>query len=127
MNCAVVFAMLEAYGTGVVRASRGEEALEIAPKQRIDLVLMDCQMSGLDGFETTRRWRAREVERNLGHVPIVAPTANAMHGDRAACLAAGMDDYLSKPFTRDELTGILARWLGAAMQEFPATQVSTLA
>jgi two-component system, sensor histidine kinase and response regulator len=70
---------------------------------------------------------AREVEFNLGHVPIVALTANAMNGHRATCLANGMDDYLSKPFTRDELTGILARWLAAPVQETSAPRIGASA
>jgi CheY-like chemotaxis protein len=76
---------------------------------------MDCQMPELDGFEATREIRAREAAGST-RVPIVALTANAMVGDRNRCLAAGMDDYLSKPFNRSALTAVLRRWIsgGAA-------------
>jgi two-component system sensor histidine kinase/response regulator len=80
--------------------------------ERFDLVLMDCQMPVMDGYEATRTTRQNELVQGKGaHVPIVAMTANAMPGDREGCLAAGMDDYLSKPFKREGLGAILARWL----------------
>jgi CheY-like chemotaxis protein len=78
---------------------------------RYDLVLMDCQMPVMDGYNATRRWR--ELEREAGdgrHLPIIAMTANAMAGDRQKCLDAGMDDYLAKPVTRAELERSLHRW-----------------
>lgn len=73
--------------------------------------LRDCQMPIMDGLEATRLWRAQESALKRARVPIVALTANAMRGDREACLVAGMDDYLSKPFARNELTDILCKWL----------------
>ena len=77
-----------------------------------DLVLMDCQMPVLDGYAATRRWRELEAERADGtRLPIVAMTANAMAGDRQRCLDAGMDDYLAKPVSREQLEGCLHRWL----------------
>jgi CheY-like chemotaxis protein len=74
-------------------------------------VLMDCQMPGLDGFETTRQIRKKLAGRPL---PIIALTANAMTGDREACVAAGMDDFLSKPVRQEELRACLDRWLSKA-------------
>jgi two-component system, sensor histidine kinase and response regulator len=72
-------------------------------------VLMDCQMPELDGYAATAQIRAAEPSGR--RLPIVAMTAAAMHGDRERCLEAGMDDYLTKPITRDRLLAVLARWL----------------
>ncbi|MEM8997576.1 MAG: response regulator, partial [Acidobacteriota bacterium] len=86
----------------------GEEVLRTTADEPYDLILMDCQMPGLDGYETTRRLRAAHA----ADVPIVALTAHAMKGDRERCLEAGMDDYISKPFTEARLERTLRRWLG---------------
>jgi CheY-like chemotaxis protein len=79
-----------------------------------DLVLMDCQMPEMDGFEAARMVRALEASAGRTatreRLPIVALTANALAGDRERCLAAGMDDYLAKPFTVDQLAQLVARW-----------------
>ena len=79
--------------------------------RRYDLVLMDCQMPVMDGFEATRA--IREREGTSCHTSIVAVTANAMEGDRQRCLAAGMDDYLAKPFRAGDLRRVLERWVAA--------------
>ena len=71
---------------------------------------MDCQMPEMDGFEATRRLRAGEAGAIAATLPVIAMTANAMSGDREACLAAGMDDYLAKPFKRDDLVALIERW-----------------
>jgi signal transduction histidine kinase/CheY-like chemotaxis protein len=85
----------------------GEQALRLLQEQDFDLILMDCQMPGMDGYETTRRIRGMLDRR----VPIIAMTANAMADDRNHCLAAGMDDFLPKPFNRAELNTVLCKWL----------------
>ncbi len=87
--------------------------MEVFRGERFDLVLMDCQMPVMDGYEATRR--LREIEDREGRVqtPIVALTAHAMEGDRERVLSAGMDDYLSKPFRLDQLRALLARWTDA--------------
>ena len=72
---------------------------------------MDCQMPVMDGYEATRRIRSSEDEGC--RIPIVAMTAHAMEQDRTDCLAAGMDDYISKPFTSNEIREVLGRWLAA--------------
>jgi PAS domain S-box-containing protein len=85
----------------------GQEALALLQEEDFDLILMDCQMPGMDGYETTRRVR-QLLERRI---PIIAMTANAMADDRSHCLAAGMDDFLAKPFNRQALNSILCKWL----------------
>jgi len=93
--------------------SNGLEALEMLGREDhgFDLVLMDCQMPELDGYDATRRLRTREVNEELPHMPVIAMTAHAMEGDREKCLAAGMDDYLAKPLQIEELDRVLGKWL----------------
>jgi CheY-like chemotaxis protein len=98
----------------------GEQALAALAQHDYALVLMDCQMPVMDGFEATRRIRERERETGR-HVSIIAMTANAMEGDRERCLEAGMDDYLSKPVRSETLAGMLRRHLPA--QQENAAQV----
>lgn len=91
-------------------AFNGALAVEAVTKHDIDLILMDCQMPEMDGFEATEK--IRELEQSMGrHIPIVAMTANALEGDRERCLAAGMDDYISKPVNVEKLSTILNKWL----------------
>jgi len=105
-------AMLESLGLAYRLADNGRIALDRVLHEAFDVVLMDCQMPEMDGFEATAQIRARQREGLLpGKLPIVALTANAVAGDRERCLAAGMDDYLSKPFTRERLAATLQRWL----------------
>jgi len=111
VNQEVALAMLQRLGVSVKVAINGEDALNILQDDFFDVVLMDCQMPVMDGFEATARIRARERELGMEKMPIIALTANAIVGDREMCLSRGMDDYLSKPFTTEELQQLLARWL----------------
>jgi len=107
VNQVVAQGLLKTLGiTQVDIANDGREALAALDSNAYDLVLMDCQMPVMNGFEATAALRARG-----DRVPVVAMTANAMQGDREACIAAGMDDYIAKPFSRDALEAVLARWL----------------
>jgi signal transduction histidine kinase len=110
INQEVASALLETLGVTCSLAENGRIALEMLTKpHHFDLVLMDCQMPEMDGFEATRQIRRHESGRGA-HVPIVALTANAMVGDRELCLAAGMDDFLSKPFQLKQLADLLNKW-----------------
>ena len=111
VNQLVAKGLLENWGASVRMAADGEEALKILKAEQPDLVLMDCQMPTMDGYEATRLWRAEEQERGLRPMPIIALTANAMIGDEEKCIAAGMSDYLSKPIFQDELATKLSQWL----------------
>ena len=111
VNQRVALRLLERNGHRVDLATNGIEAIRRLEFGRYDLVLMDVQMPEMDGLETTRRIRASEAERGDGrHLPIVAMTANAMSGDRDRCLAAGMDDYISKPVRSADLIAMVARF-----------------
>lgn len=111
VNAMVAEAALRRLGLEVEVVVDGEAACASTLQRRPDLILMDCQMPGMDGFEATRRIRARERETHQIAVPIVALTANAMEGDRERSLAAGMDDHLSKPFRDEDLLVLLRRFL----------------
>ena len=112
VNLLVAQKLLAALGFNCDTAANGDLALKRMQADAFDLVLMDCQMPVLDGYAATRRWRELEAERADGtRLPIVAMTANAMAGDRQRCLDAGMDDYLAKPVSREQLEGCLHRWL----------------
>ena len=116
VNREVARAALESFGLRVSVAEDGLKALEAVSGERFDLVLMDCQMPEMDGFEATRRIRAAEASgaHDSRRLPIVAVTAGAVEGDRERCLVAGMDDYLTKPFRQTMLHAMLAKWLGDA-------------
>jgi PAS domain S-box-containing protein len=108
INDAVATALLRKQGLRAVVAHNGREAVEMALANDYAAILMDCQMPELDGYEATRRIRDAEHGR---HVPIIAMTAHSMSGDRERCLAAGMDDYVSKPVRADELAAVMAEQL----------------
>ncbi|MBS4098364.1 MAG: response regulator, partial [Sulfuricella sp.] len=110
INQKLTLAQLARLGYQADIADNGAKALEKLAQADYDLVLMDCQMPVMDGFQATQV--IREKEQGTGrHTPIVAMTANAMQGDRENCIVAGMDDYLSKPVVMDELRVVLERWL----------------
>jgi two-component system sensor histidine kinase/response regulator len=112
VNVEVAKAMLESLGLDAHCARNGEQALQAVRGGDYDAVLMDCQMPVMDGFAATAAIRRDETEAGRARVlPIIAITANALQGDREACLAAGMDDYLSKPFTQQELAAVIGRWV----------------
>ncbi|SEL96462.1 PAS domain S-box-containing protein [Syntrophus gentianae] len=115
VNQALTTAMLAYFGCQADLAENGLDALTKVAAERYDLILMDCQMPEMDGYEATAAIREEEATSREhgepGHVPIVALTAHALDGDREICLMAGMDDYLSKPFKVEELRSILSRWL----------------
>lgn len=115
VNQKVALGQLRKLGLEVDLAVDGEAAVERCADTLYDMVLMDVQMPRLDGISATRALRQAEHDAGDGrHVPIIAMTANAEVGDRNDCLAAGMDDYLPKPFTRDMLIAKLERWLRPA-------------
>jgi PAS domain S-box-containing protein len=111
VNQKVAVRILERLGYTVEVAEDGRAALEACARTRYDAVLMDGQMPGMDGYEVTRRIRAGETDAE--RLPIIAMTASAMKGDRERCLAAGMDDYVTKPVTPETLEAALRRWVGA--------------
>ena len=112
VNQAVASTILEKQGYTVSVVENGAEAIEACRADDFDLVFMDVQMPVMDGMEATRRIRAAEAAACLPPVPIVALTANAMAGMREDYLAAGMNDYLAKPFQVDDLLAVVAKWCG---------------
>jgi CheY-like chemotaxis protein len=109
LNREVAIGILVSLGLQVETANNGREALDVLRTRRFDAVLMDCEMPIMDGFSATAALRRREPAGT--HIPIIALTADATAAGREACLAAGMDDYLAKPFRREALHATLARWL----------------
>ena len=130
-NQYVARSLLESLACTVSVAGTGAEALELLGRETFDLVFMDCQMPGMDGYETTRRMRAI-LQR---YIPVVAVTANAMMDDKQRCLDAGMDDFLPKPFNKSILSDLLCKWLvpgaiafeqGSGADETLAARIATL-
>ena len=128
VNQLVAARMLKAFGIEAVVVADGAQAVAAVRARSFDLVLMDCQMPELDGYDATRairEWEAPLIAAGTAtRLPIVAMTANAMLGDREKCLAAGMDDYLSKPIKRDVLLASLIRWLPTAPALEPGADVA---
>jgi CheY-like chemotaxis protein len=122
INQEVARVIVENFGCHIEVVENGYDVLTALERRHYDLVLMDCQMPEMDGFEATCAIRQREAATAQQPLPIIALTANAIQGDRERCLAAGMSDYLSKPFTEEQLHAILVRWLpGHAEQEAKLT------
>jgi CheY-like chemotaxis protein len=114
VNRRLVEVMLRKLGFAVELALDGLQAVARIEESPPDILLLDLQMPGMNGLDVARRVRAREAAQQRPRLPIVAVTANAFAGDREACLAAGMDDFLAKPFTSQELTEKLDAALAAA-------------
>jgi CheY-like chemotaxis protein/HPt (histidine-containing phosphotransfer) domain-containing protein len=119
-NQKLAFALLKRLGHRAELATNGQEALQKLAEKRYDMVLMDCRMPVMDGFEATAIVRAGQAGVLERQVPIIAMTANAMEGDREATLAAGMDDYLSKPIDPQQLAETILRWLGRDLADLPS-------
>jgi signal transduction histidine kinase/ActR/RegA family two-component response regulator len=107
VNAMITKAMLERMGLDVDVAEDGRVAVERLQQTHYAVVLMDCQMPVMDGWQATRQWRDQERQAGGRRTPIIALTANAVVGDRERCIAAGMDDYLPKPFEIDELSALI--------------------
>jgi two-component system, sensor histidine kinase len=116
VNREVAVGMLENLGYRTEAAANGMLAMEALAEGSYAAVLMDCQMPVMDGLSATNEIRRREAKFSVPRVPIIALTANALEGNRERCLAAGMDDFLTKPFTQQQLAQLLARWLPAREQ-----------
>jgi CheY-like chemotaxis protein/HPt (histidine-containing phosphotransfer) domain-containing protein len=117
INQLVAKRILMKMGFTVDTAADGFEGVAAFQQGEHAAILMDCQMPGMDGFEATRKIREWEQQQGLGHIPIIAVTANAMEGDRERCLEAGMDDYLAKPIRRDRLAELLDKYISTVNAE----------
>jgi len=120
VNQAVAVGMLDAMGVESVVANDGDKAVELFLSQPFDAILMDCQMPGLDGYQAAAKIRDIESERGDEPIRIIAVTANALTGDMEKCIAAGMDDYLRKPFKGEQLNEALVRVLQTGERPEPA-------
>ena len=116
VNAFIATMTLESLGIACRHARNGEVAVEMFQGHAFDVILMDCEMPVMDGYEAARRIRTLEsIDTARARTPIIALTAHALSGDREVCLQQGMDDYLTKPFDRQELAALLARWLPVAL------------
>jgi len=130
VNQLVGQSMLESIGCSVELVNNGLEAVEALSRNSYDLVFMDCQMPEMDGYRATRFIREREDaqrsenDRKISRVPIIALTAHTLTGDREKCLSAGMDDYIPKPFKKDQLIAVVKKWLDGKKISRNATLVN---
>jgi PAS domain S-box-containing protein len=111
-NQIIALRMLKQLQCQVVVAKNGREAIDQAARTQFDVILMDCQMPEIDGYEATEALRALERGQGRPRTPVIAVTANALSTDRARCLSAGMDDHVAKPYTLETLRSALVRWTG---------------
>ena len=121
VNREVAVGMLELLGYEVEVAENGRQALLAADRENLDMILMDCQMPEMDGLTATRQIRERAISLGRRRVPIIALTAHAMQGYRDQCLAAGMDDYLTKPYSQMQLRDMVLKWLQKKTPENPTS------
>ena len=119
-NAMLAFRLMQALGFEVITAANGAIALQIFERRQFDVVLMDCQMPVMDGYDATRAIRERERRISVGRTPVIAVTGYAFAGNREKCLAAGMDDFLAKPYALSDLQPKLLRWVRPAAQEISA-------
>mgnify|MGYP005849846659 CR=1 FL=1 len=108
-NMRLVRKMLKLGGYDMIEATDGLTGVAVAARERPDLILMDINLPDIDGLEATARLKAAP---DMAHIPVIALTANAMHGDRERFIAAGCDGYLAKPVTKTELLNTVAHYLG---------------
>ncbi|NMM26168.1 MAG: response regulator [Glaciimonas sp.] len=111
INRQLVRILLTKKGCVVEEAENGQQALEALERCHFDLILMDCMMPVMDGYEASRRLREKEAKTGAARTPVIALTASAIEDDQQRCMAAGMDDYLAKPFTASEFVATVGRWI----------------
>jgi two-component system sensor histidine kinase/response regulator len=121
VNQRVAMRMLERLGLRIDVAANGLEAVRMVSQQQYDAVLMDCQMPEMDGYAATRE--IRRMEQPGGRIAIIAMTAEALTGARERCVAAGMDDYISKPVRLEDLTRAIHKWLPANSRELTINEI----
>ncbi|MDX1670621.1 MAG: response regulator, partial [Limnobacter sp.] len=117
LNQKILKQTLQKFGVEVVCASDGNEALEKLTVGKFDLIFMDCQMPGVDGYEATRQIRAGKAGVENAEIPVIALTAHSMVGDDRACMEAGMSQYMSKPVNATQIGEVLKKWLGSKPEQ----------
>ncbi len=125
VNRKVAQGLLSKLGLAIIVAEDGQVAVDILSQRKFDMVLMDCMMPNMDGYEATKVIRSEESAVLQHDITIIAMTANAMQGDREKCLAAGMDDYIAKPIKKDLLVQTLNRWLASETSDNPSHCIIT--
>ena len=127
VNQEVTVYMLKGSGFTVEVANNGQEALLAVTQKHYDLVLMDCMMPEMDGYEASAEIKRRQKAGQIPYFPIIALTANAIEGDREKCLIAGMDDYLAKPFKAESLVRVIKSWLKKPIESNANPNEATIA